>query len=127
MREGERGDSLFIVVRGSLDVLQSRGGDALHHLTTLTPSDIFGEMALCTGEPRSATVICREECVLLEVERRHLIPLMEEHPEILETIGTLMAKRRRELRANSRHRTETRRQALIGRMQRLFNISGESR
>ena len=127
VREGERGDSLFIVVRGSLDVLQSRGVDALHRLTTLTSSDIFGEMALCTGEPRSATVICREECVLLEVERRHLIPLMEEHPEILETIGTLMATRRRELRAHSQHRSETRRQALIGRMQRLFNISCESR
>jgi small-conductance mechanosensitive channel/CRP-like cAMP-binding protein len=125
VREGERGNSLFIIVSGSLDVLQARG-DALHRVTTLEPTDIFGEMGLCTGEPRSATVSCREECVLLEIERHHLIPLMEEHPEILETIGTLMASRRRELRTNSQNRAETRRRALIGRMQRLFNITNEN-
>lgn len=126
VREGERGDSLFIVVSGSLDVLQARGG-VLHCVSTIGPTDIFGEMALCTGEPRSATVSCREECVLLEIERHHVIPLMEEHPEILETIGTLMASRRRELHANSQQRAETRRRALIGRMQRLFNIANDSR
>ena len=125
VKEGESGDSLFIIVSGSLDVLQTRG-DALHCVSTIGPTDIFGEMGLCTGEPRTATVSCREECVLLEIDRHHLTPLMEEHPEILETIGTLIASRRRELHTHSPKRAETRRRALIGRMQRLFNISNES-
>lgn len=126
VQKGERGDSLFIVVKGSLEVFQGTGTSGSHRLATLVPSDIFGEMALCTGEPRSATVICREECVLLEIERRHLIPLMEDHPQILETIGTLIAARRKELRGLSERRAETRRLALISRMQRLFKLTGNS-
>jgi small-conductance mechanosensitive channel/CRP-like cAMP-binding protein len=126
VREGERGHSLFVIVSGSLDVLQGESKDQAHRITSLTRSDVFGEMALCTGEPRAATVICNDECVLLEIERRHLIPLMEEHPKILETIATLMATRRKELRALSKRRSETRRRALIGRMQRLFNLASDA-
>ena len=83
-------------------------------------------MGLCTGEPRSANVICNEECVLLEIQRKQLIPLMEENPQILETIGTLMAQRRQRLHATNQERAETRRQALINRMQRLFTRIGET-
>ena len=95
-------------------------------ISTLSQSDVFCEMGLCTGEPRSASVICKEECVLLEIQRMHLIPLMEESPQILETIGTLMAQRRQRLHAMNPDRAETRRQALISRMQRLFTRIGET-
>jgi CRP-like cAMP-binding protein len=112
-------------VSGSLEVVRSTSPEGLIHISTLSHSDVFGEMGLCTGEPRSANVICKEECVLLEIQRKHLIPLMEESPEILETIGTLMAQRRQRLQAMNQERDETRRQALIRRMQKLFASSGE--
>ena len=124
--QGELGTSLYIVVSGSLDVVRSTSQEGLVHISTLTGSDVFGEMGLCTGEPRSANVICKEECVLLEIQRKHLIPLMEESPQILETIGTLMAQRRQRLHAMNQDRAETRRQALISRMQRLFTRTGET-
>ena len=50
---------------------------------------------------------------------------MQESPQILETIGTLMAHRRQRLRAMNEELTETLRQSLISRMQRLFSRSGE--
>ena len=124
--QGELGTSLYIVVSGSLDVVRSTSREGLVHISTLMGSDVFGEMGLCTGEPRSANVICKEECVLLEIQRKHLIPLMEESPQILETIGNLMAQRRQRLHAMNPDRAETRRQALISRMQRLFTRIGET-
>ena len=124
--QGEHGTSLYIVVSGSLDVVRRTSQEGLVHISTLKHSDVFGEMGLCTGEPRSANVICNEECVLLEIQRMHLIPLMEESPQILETMGTLMAQRRQRLHATNQERAETRRQALISRMQRLFIRSGET-
>ena len=51
---------------------------------------------------------------------------MEESPQILETIGNLMAQRRQRLHAMNPDRAETRRQALISRMQRLFTRIGET-
>ena len=130
VRQGERGDSLYLVVSGSLDVFKANGGGSAlalpgQHVASLHQADIFGEMALCTGEARSASVICKEECVLLEIERKHLLPLLEEHPEILETMGSIVAARQQQLKTIQENRAETRRRALIARMQRLFSISGQ--
>ena len=130
VRQGEQGDSLFLVVSGSLDVFQASGANPAASLpgqrvASLHSSDIFGEMALCTGEARSASVLCKKECVLIEIERKHLLPLLEEHPEILETMGTIIAARRKELKALKGNRAESRRLALIARMQRLFNLPGQ--
>ena len=130
VRQGERGDSLFLVVSGSLDVFQASGTNPARSLpgqqvASLHSSDIFGEMALCTGEARSASVVCNNECVLIEIERKHLLPLLEEHPDILETMGTIIAARRQELKALKENRAENRRLALIARMQRLFSLTGQ--
>ena len=115
---------------GSLDVFQASSKNPTASLpgqqvASLHSSDIFGEMALCTGEARSASVLCNKECVLIKIERKHLLPLLEEHPEILETMGTIIAARRKQLKALRGNRAESR-LALIARMQRLFNLSGQN-
>ena len=127
VRQGECGDSLHVVVSGTLEVCQTNANDSTtltgEHVANLKTSDAFGEMALCTGELRSASVICKSECVLIEIERRHLLPLLEEQPQILETMGTIMASRRQQLPSNKEQRAESRRLALIARMQSLFSLS----
>ena len=129
VRQGERGDSLYIVIRGTLEVFQFNANTSTRspgrHVADLETSDVFGEMALCTGEARSASVICKSECVLIEIERKHLLPLLEEQPALLETMGSIMAARREQLKANKQQRAESRRLALIARMQRLFSLSGQ--
>ena len=129
VRQGERGDSLYLVVRGTLEVFQANANSSSRHpgrhLADLKTSDAFGEMALCTGEARSASVICKSECVLIEIERKHLLPLLEEQPEILETMGSIMASRRQQLKADKQQHAESRRLALIARMKRLFSLSSQ--
>ena len=117
------------MVCGTLEVFQANANSSTsqpsRHVADLEISDSFGEMALCTGEARSASVICKSECVLIEIERKHLLPLLEEHPEILETMGSIMAARRQQLKASQQQHAESRRLALIARMQRLFTRSQE--
>ena len=117
------------IASGSLEVFQANVNSSTglpgRHVANLERSDAFGEMALCTGEARSASVICKSECVLIEIERQHLLPLLEEQPEILEIMGSIMATRRKQLKANQEQRAESRRLALIARMQRLFNLSNQ--
>ena len=51
------------------------------------------------------------------------MPLMKKNPQIIETIGSLVAARRQQLKEISGSRDETRRQALIARMRKLFKFN----
>ena len=128
--QGDHGDSLYVVVRGSVDVFKTSGNTNTlawpgQHVASLHKKEVFGEMALCTGKSRTASVICKDECVLLEIERKHLQPLLEDHPKILETIGSIVAARQQQLNAIKSSKAESRRLALIARMQRLFSQAGQ--
>ncbi len=62
VREGETGNEAYVIVRGKVDVCRhGRAGAAPLSLCTLGPGDAAGEMALLTGEPRSAGVRALEE------------------------------------------------------------------
>jgi CRP-like cAMP-binding protein len=73
---GDPGDALFVIVSGDVKIsLPSETGDEAI-LTTLGPGDVFGELALLDGAPRSAsaTAISATETVVLPRDRfRELI------------------------------------------------------
>jgi hypothetical protein len=77
VREGERTQSMYAITEGQVAV--TRHGV---HLSELRTGDIFGELALFDGEPRSATVTTRERVRVLRIEGRDLMALMEELPGI---------------------------------------------
>jgi len=52
------------------------------HLATLRSGEFFGEMALFQQQPRSATVIAREACSLLEIKGEKFLRLASQHPDI---------------------------------------------
>jgi putative ABC transport system ATP-binding protein len=56
IRQGEEGDKFYLIRRGSVDVII----DGDRPVRTLNEGDFFGEMALLTGHPRSATILARE-------------------------------------------------------------------
>src|SRR5262249_9604207 len=69
VREGEPGDSIYLIERGEVTVLIG-GSDGAHHtLNRMSAGDHFGEMSLLTGEPRSATVMAESDVSVLEVSR----------------------------------------------------------
>jgi type VI secretion system protein ImpH len=79
IRQGEAGDSLFVVQSGRVKVVRRYEGRDVQ-LGTLGPGDFFGEMALLTGKVRHATVITLEPCELYVLSRKSLEEMMARYP-----------------------------------------------
>ena len=93
INQGDDGESLFILVEGLLEVsIQIEGKKK--HLTFLRPGTFLGEMALLTGEKRSADVTSSTESLVGELTKDAIMPLAEKNPEILATMTEIVAKRR---------------------------------
>jgi small-conductance mechanosensitive channel/CRP-like cAMP-binding protein len=91
--QGDDGESLFVLVEGLLEVsLQIEGNKK--HLTFLRPGTFLGEMALLTGEKRSADVTGTTMSLVGELTKEAIMPLAEKNPEILNKITAIVAKRR---------------------------------
>lgn len=124
VREGDPGDALFQVIEGRVEVIKQNPNGTATSVATLHAGDVFGEMTLCTNEPRNATVQALEQTVLLEVERQDLLPLIEAEPELLERIAALVAQRRSQLEALTQADGNAVAASLLQRMQQLFASMG---
>jgi CRP/FNR family transcriptional regulator, cyclic AMP receptor protein len=94
--KGDPGSSLFAICRGTVRISAPSvdGHDAV--LNLIGKGDIFGEIALLDGRPRTADAVAITDCELFVIERRDFLPLMKEEPEIaLKLIEILCAKLRR--------------------------------
>lgn len=92
---GESGDYLLVVMQGRVKVslISPEGKEAI--LSILEPGDVFGEMALLDGEPRSATVTTMEECAFLVLWRRDFLPFLERSPQAALKLLAALSKRLR--------------------------------
>ncbi len=94
-REGEPGDSLFIVESGKV-TLGRTGGDGRETLTSvLGPSDIFGGVSLFDPGPRMTTATVLTDARLAVLGRAALRPWLAGHPEVGEFLLRVLARRLR--------------------------------
>jgi cAMP-dependent protein kinase regulator len=101
IREGDRGDSLFLVLEGSVDVERYHPVmGMIVRLSTLTAGAFFGEQSLVAGVARSATVRARRETTVLELGRDTVLSLARMNDQVLvalmrffraRLVGTVMA------------------------------------
>jgi CRP-like cAMP-binding protein len=101
--EGDIGDELYVIARGSASVrLRLAGTERETRLITFSPGTVFGELALLDQEARSATVEADDELVCYVLTRGNFDKLTREHPEIaiklLTNLGRELSSRLR--RAN---------------------------
>lgn len=89
---GEPGDTFFVLIDGIVAVRTPVGTGAELH-----PGDFFGEMSLLDGEPRSATIVATTPLRLLVVDRSHFRRLLEETPELITRMLTILSRRVRRL------------------------------
>lgn len=93
IRQGDPGESLFVVLEGSVEV-SAREADGLPVvITTIGPRGFFGEMSLMTGEVRSATITATAESSLLEIDKATFRHVLEAQPDLVETLGLALAAR----------------------------------
>ncbi|HUK58933.1 MAG TPA: cyclic nucleotide-gated ion channel [Stellaceae bacterium] len=89
VRRGEPGDCMYFIVTGQVSV------ELKPQPRILGPGDFFGEMALITGEARTATAIALTNCELLHLDLADFLHLEARHPDLAKIIEA-EAKRRRE-------------------------------
>lgn len=80
--KGDPGFCLFAVVRGKVLVTTSSSEGKSAVLNQFGPGDIFGEIALLDGRPRTGDATALADCCLLALERRDFIPILKKKPEI---------------------------------------------
>jgi CRP-like cAMP-binding protein len=57
----------------------------------IAPGEVFGEMSLLTGQPRSATVTAALDAVIYEIRRDDLNPILRRRPVIADGLAAVMA------------------------------------
>jgi small-conductance mechanosensitive channel/CRP-like cAMP-binding protein len=97
VRQGEPSAELFIIDQGTVVVEVTSETGKTRAVAKLGAGKFFGEMALMTGEPRSATVRAETECELLVVGHAAFHDTLAAVPGLVEKISDLLATRQAEL------------------------------
>lgn len=92
MREGDTGSEFFVLVNGTVGI--ERSG---RRIRTIEPGEFFGEIALLSEGPRTATATAESPATLLVVGHREFHALMDQFPSIRTCVLGSLAKRIRML------------------------------
>jgi CRP-like cAMP-binding protein len=90
-RRGDRGEDLFVVVLGTVEI-----GDAEHVLARLGETEFFGDLAVLDHEGRSADATARGATKLLRLRGADLRELMATRPEITQGVVRVLVARLRD-------------------------------
>ena len=84
--ENDPGESLIILRRGAVAVFRTAPNGERAILTVLRAPDVFGEVSLLDGSPRSASIEAIEDCVALALSRNAFMDLVRDNPPILDAV-----------------------------------------
>ena len=114
-RQGDRGDSMFVIERGRVRIVFSCEGHAAE-VAVLEPGAFFGELSLLGGAARTASAEVIEDADLLVIRRDTFVMMMQDDIDIvfrmLSDMGVRLA------------RTDERFQALMLRVRRIRILGG---
>jgi CRP-like cAMP-binding protein len=91
--KGDAGSQLYVVIDGRLKAFTTspEGNDVVFNV--MGPGEVFGEVALLSESPRSATVRAIERCELLVLDRRDFLAFLKRSPDIAVRMLTVLAER----------------------------------
>lgn len=123
IRAGDEGSSMFVVHNGRVNVQINDNGKP-RSVATLHEGDFFGEMALFTGEPRTANVVALEETEVLEIDYQAMKHLFDTNPDLVDSLSHIIAERRTGLTAKpeSAEDAEGASEGIIASIKRFFGF-----
>jgi len=92
-RQGEPGDTFYIIRQGQVAVLMDRPDGPPVTVAHLGPGAFFGEMSLLTGEPRSGTVCAETDVEVLRVSKQDFSGLLHSDTGLAGKLAAVLAKR----------------------------------
>ena len=123
LRRGAAGDSMFVIHSGEVSIrVYDPDETGTHEVATLGPGSVFGEMALLTGERRTADVVAREDVVTLEIGKDSLQPVLQKHPDLVKAISAVVMQRQDHLEALREEAGEEEEQSLLSRIRSYFGL-----
>ncbi len=118
-REGDPGDTVALLLEGTLEVVHDPPEGEEVVLRTLEGGAVVGELAGTDGRARSATVRASTPCRLLKIPAPDFRNLLRRRPDILEELYWLQVERVRSL---TRQVTRTHQRAITDPLTRLYNF-----
>jgi CRP-like cAMP-binding protein len=95
LEEGTEGRSLFLVTRGVLRVETKGAAGGTLRMGVLTMGDVFGEVALLTGRPRTATIVAETAAECLEIGAEAWTGILGRYPRVQKVLEELHRERAR--------------------------------
>lgn len=95
--EGQPGEEMYIILKGSVGVFVTGAIGALNQVATIKSGDFFGEMAIFDNLPRSASCIALEDTVTVAVNKDNLEEFIAFCPDMAKQILENMSGRIRKL------------------------------
>jgi small-conductance mechanosensitive channel/CRP-like cAMP-binding protein len=86
------GDSFFIIARGEVEIGRQQR-ESRRVIARLGEGQFFGEMALLTGQRRTATVVAATDVELFVIDKRGFQDILTHNPKIAEDISTILSER----------------------------------
>lgn len=96
IEEGSTGEGFFVIDRGEVEVSKQIGAKR-RTLARLMEGQFFGEMALLTGEPRSATVVALTDVDVFTIDKAEFHEVLVKNPAIAVDISTILSERQEAL------------------------------
>ena len=97
VKQGDTGDTFYIIRVGNVGVYLERGGKPSIRIANLGPQEGFGEMALLTEQPRSATVVATTDIETWRLSKASLDALLSENLSLGLYFNRLLSQRLRTL------------------------------
>lgn len=119
LRQGDPGESMFIVHRGTVSV-RVREGNERRELAQLGPGSVFGEMALLTGEARAADVVATTDTVVLEIGKEAMQSVLVGDPELAARLSEKIIDRKSQLKIT--HEGAETQTSMVSRIRAWFGI-----
>jgi len=97
VRQGDQGNSLYIIRTGVCGVYVRKSGKQENRIATIESGEFFGEMSLLTGEPITATVRAMIDTSVIIIDKENFSKILNDNPTISVQLGEILAKRQKEL------------------------------
>lgn len=82
IREGETGDFMVFLIEGGIEVFKQDRSNAPRLIALVAPGESFGEMSMIDGEPRFASCVSAEDCLIAVLSRESLASIILEQPTL---------------------------------------------
>jgi CRP-like cAMP-binding protein len=100
IREGEPGDFMMLLIEGRIEVFKQDRWNAPRLIALIEPGKTVGEMSMIDGEPRFATCVAAERCMIAVLSRESLARIIIEQPilgaKILMELVLMLSQRLRQ-------------------------------